>query len=233
MLETPAPAVGVSVVTDVARGRQITVQTFYPLGTPKAEIDKMLDELLAPVDRQKALAEMPDLEADLTKAKQTLEQFREDLAMVDINHASAQAKRGVELDEITALKNTELEKAAKDAKDVTARGHGAILTATQQAEAEFRAGNRRGEFVLKGHHKQSVDQLRAEVEKTTEHNKSVLVNLEAKYDADIAAKQREIDNADGDKLQHKQQLGVSVVRFEAEIARLVGEIDNRRKIAAG
>lgn len=233
MQEAPAPAVGVSAVTDVARGRQITVQTFYPLGTSKAVIDSLLDDLLAPIDRQKALAELPELEEDLTKQRRTLAQFLEDLALVDINHNAAQARRGVELDEIQNLKAAELAQAEKDAKAETARGHGAILTTQQQAEAEFRAAGRRGAFKLQGHQEANIKRLREAVEKTTAHNTQVLANLAAKYDADIAAKQREIDNADADKLQHHQQLTVSVTRFEAEVERLTGEIDKRRNIAVG
>lgn len=233
MQEAPAPAVGVSIVTDVARGRQITVQTFYPLGTPKAEIDTLLDELLAPINRQQALAELPELQEELTKAERTLAQFREDLAMVDVNHAAAQAKRGVELEEVQALKATEMAKKEKEAKDETASGNGAILKSMQLAEAEFRASGRRGAFKLQGHQEANIKRLKEAVQQTTDHNTGVLANTAAKYDADIAAKQREIDSAEGDKAQHQQQISVSITRFEKEIERLTGEVEKRRTTAAG
>lgn len=228
-----APAVGVSVVTDVARGRQITVQTFYPLGTPKAEVDKILDDLLSPIDRQKALAELPELEDELSKAERTYAQFKEDLAMVDVNHAAAQARREVELDELRAVKQAELDRARSDAKAEEARGNGAIETATNLAEAEWRSQGKRGAFTLTGYAKSNVERLQSAVKQTTEHNEKALLNIEAKYDADIAAKQREIASADGDKDQHLQQITVSITRYEAEIERLTDEIEKRRKTAAG
>lgn len=233
MTEAPAPAVGVSVVTDVARGRQITVQAFYPLDMPRAEVDALLDNLLAPIDRQKALAELPDLEDDLSKAERTLAQFREDLAMVDINHTAAQAKRSIELDEIKIMAASEMEKAERNVKEETALAHGAILTHRQQAEADFRASGRRGEFKMLGVAASNHKLLQDAAEKTIAHNEAVLVNLAGKYDADIAAKQREIDSAEGDKAQHLQQITVSITRFETEIERLTGEIEKRRTTAAG
>lgn len=233
MTEAPAPAVGVSIVTDVARGRQITVQAFYPLHMPRAEVDALLDNLLAPIDRQKALAELPDLEDEMSKATRTLAQFREDLAMVDINHTAAQAKRGVELDEIKAMAASEIAKAEKAAKAEAALAHGAILVHHQQAEADFRASGRRGKFKMQGVAEANHKRIQDAAEKTTAHNEAVLVNLAAQYDADIAAKQREIDSAEGDKAQHLQQITVSITRYETEIARLTDEVEKRRTIAAG
>lgn len=233
MTEAPAPAVGVSVVTDVARGRQITVQAFYPLDMPRAQVDALLDNLLAPIDRQKALAELPDLEDEMSKATRTLAQFREDLAMVDVNHAAAQARRGIELDEIKAMAAFELAKAEKAVKEETALAHGAILAHRQQAEADFRASGKRGEFKLLGVAEANHKRLQDAAAQTTAHNEAVLTNLSAKYDADIAAKQREIDSAEGDKAQHLQQITVSITRYEAEIARLTDEIEKRRTVAAG
>jgi phage shock protein A len=228
-----APAVGVSITTDVARGRQIVLQTYYPLDMPQADVDQMLDRMLLSVDRQKAIAELPELEDDLTKAERTLAQFREDLGMTDVRHSEAQARRAVERAEITTMGEREAERLERETKAEVNTGNAQVMAYINAAKARHTAEGRRGEWVARGADESRITTLREAVAKTEEHNKGVIAAARAKYAEMVAAKDKEIETADLERDQHLQSLNVSVKRFEVEIERLTGEIAKRRTIAKG
>lgn len=96
------PAIGVSIIANVGSSAQITLQTFFGRETPDAEANALIDRLMSFSSRQKAAAEIPDLEAELDKHERSLAQFDEDKARLDAEFERDQAVRQVQVEELTA-----------------------------------------------------------------------------------------------------------------------------------
>lgn len=89
-----APALGISTVVNMG-DRQITLQFHAPLDMAPADLNEIIDRVMAVADRQQAKAELPALHAELDKHVQTVAQFDEDSARVEHDFEVEQAKADV------------------------------------------------------------------------------------------------------------------------------------------
>jgi len=180
MTDTKAPAVGVSILKNLGGNAQITLQTFYPQDATSAEADSIIDALVFRVNRQGAMAEIPDLQEELTKHEKTAAQFDEDFARVEAEFQHAQAARVVE------AKTLEVDR--KKIHD--------------EAYAEHAKSGRQTAFEPRGHVKQilsrhdaALSRLTSEIEKAQAERDQAVNNLNIsreRYAAEIARLKSEI-----------------------------------------
>ena len=139
------------------------LQTFFPQDATDAEADALIDRLTARVMRQRAAAEIPAMEDEISKWKRELCHYEADKAIVEANFVRDQAKREEEYREVEAQ-------------------HTAAHAAAYEA---WRESGRDGAFEPKGQVKSKLDsylntkaKIRAEIEKTESERKVALANLE-------------------------------------------------------
>lgn len=86
MPETPvAPALGVSIKTQPNEGREIVFQTHVAQAIPSADLNTLIDKLIAASDRQSAKANLVTLRRDLTVHEKQLRQMEEDFTNIEGN----------------------------------------------------------------------------------------------------------------------------------------------------
>lgn len=226
------PAVGVSIIMNMGGNRQVTAQTFYPVGSNIEGVNALIDSIMAPIERQRAISELVDLEEEHLKISKTVAQFNEDYSRIEGEHAVAQARRSVELDEMRNAADAAVNAAMTEANKLKGEALDKRNEEFRAGEEEFRAAKRSGEYEPKGHRRANLDRIDAQVRKMEEQNTKAVDNLGSDFNKLISDKEAEIHNADAERDQHKQNLEISLKRHNDEAERLLGEI-GKRKILIG
>jgi hypothetical protein len=139
-LTEQAPAIGFSVTTNLDGNRQIVLQGFFAADTATPEANATLDKVLVLADRQKARYELPEVEEELFKHRETLSQYEEDKASLDVRHQHEQARREVEIAEMERVRPEE--RAKKEAlinADILAMQQHRAQVVEQGAESQWDA----------------------------------------------------------------------------------------------
>lgn len=184
VVTAPAPAIGYSVVANLAGDRQVTAQCFVAEDETEAAINAKFDRVFRVIDRQKSRYELVDIRKELHKLRETLAQFEEDLGRADLEFDKAQAS----LDE--------------QAKTLTEDRQEAFQTGYD----EHVNSGRRGEYQPKGTtlatmrtHDVALSQVKDQKEKNeaerNQHRQQILISVErykkaiASAEADIAERE--------------------------------------------
>lgn len=117
-----SPALGYSVLANLGGDRQITVQCFVSSDETLKSINTKIDTALAVVDRQKARYELVDLREERHKTAETLAQFEEDFARVELEFAKAQEELKGQIPQVQAAANEAFEKGYADYVTTGRRG---------------------------------------------------------------------------------------------------------------
>jgi len=153
------PALGVEVVSALGDTRQVKMTTYVSRDAPKAEIDGLLDKLLAAAERQEAKAKIEKLRDDIEDGSRTLQNLHDDVTRLDADHALAVARFDVQASHVAG----ELRK-INEAAEASGRNK---LVGFSAKEAEK--------------HQQMLDALRAEKEKLeaerTQHRGNINVTI--------------------------------------------------------
>lgn len=136
----PAPALGMSVVTNMPGDRQFTLQCFVASDAPLDEQNGLADRMFRMVDRQKARYEIEGIVAELTLHNTKLAEMEEDYARTEGEFQRAQDTLRTQI--------AVCAEAEKDARDM---GYSAHVS-----------GGRRGDYHPKGHVLQSINTSQAQ-----------------------------------------------------------------------
>jgi len=154
--QTKIPAIGISLLVTLGNDRQITLQTYVERDDPVDLQNAVVDSMVALAERQKAKAELPELQDELEKHQQTLAQFAEDLSRVRTDHGAAQQRRKVRVQEIDGEQTRIIQEGAQKAQQ----------------------SGRTGKYEPTGHVKANVDRLA--------HDKATIAADLEKADAEAA-----------------------------------------------
>ena len=80
------PALGIEIVSALGDTRQVKLTTFVSRDAPKAELDALLDKLVAAAERQEAKPKAAKLLDDIEDGERTLQNLRDDIARLDAEH---------------------------------------------------------------------------------------------------------------------------------------------------
>jgi hypothetical protein len=232
-LTEQAPAIGFSVTTNLDGNRQIVLQGFFAADTATPEANATLDKVLVLADRQKARYELPEVEEELFKHRETLSQYEEDKASLDVRHQHEQARREVEIAEMERVRPEE--RAKKEAlinADILAMQQHRVQVVEQGAESHRRSG-RQGSYVPVGSTKANIERIDSQIRAVTESRDRQLAEWDAQYDAVLSAASAEHAKAEAERDFALKNLEVSIKRFQDAIANREAKIERLRATIAG
>lgn len=94
------PAIGYSITANIDGNRQIVFQHFVAADEDDASVNANLDRIMSLVDRQRARYEIPGLQEELDTLTNTMAQYEEDRARVDLEYDKAMATLDVQIEEM-------------------------------------------------------------------------------------------------------------------------------------
>lgn len=94
------PAIGYSITANIDGNRQIVFQHFVAADEDDASVNANLDRIMGLVDRQRARYEIPGLAEELETLTNTMAQYEEDRARVDLEYDKAMATLDVQIEEM-------------------------------------------------------------------------------------------------------------------------------------
>lgn len=140
-------AIGYSITAAIDERRQIVFQHFIAADASDAEVNADLDRIMRLVDRQRAMYELPEKQAELNKLKDEISQFTEDKTV----HAEANFQKSqADLDMQIATLQADRKKIYDDAYDA------------------HRRSGRQSAFEPKGHVKNALDRADAGIAQAIE-----------------------------------------------------------------
>lgn len=158
------PALGVEIVSALGDTRQVKMTTYVSRDAPKAEIDALLDKLVAAAERQEAKPKAAKLQDDIEDGERTLQNLRDDITRLDgehqVNLARIDVQAGFVAEELAKLNGRErlAGKAAHDAENHKRALEG-LRAEKEKLEAE-RAQHRGNINVTIARHEQHLAKLR-------------------------------------------------------------------------
>jgi hypothetical protein len=193
-----------------------------------AAINARFDRIFHLADRQKARYEIDDIELDLSKTRDTLSQFREDLARIEAVHERAQAERKIAL--------AEMENVRKDKRDEFIAEINATILKMQEhrfeveknAIEDHQRSGARGSFAARGHVKTTLDRIDSTIRQAGENREDALAGFERDYDTVLAQVQGEIDRAQSERDQSVANLAISITRYEEAIGEKEARLEKCR-----
>jgi hypothetical protein len=213
-------AVGWSIVANLGGDRQITFQSAFAVDMTDAEKNKLLDDTMALVDRQKARSELPDVRAELFKHRETLAQYEEDLGRVD----TMEAEKVAELQrQIAELEDETSYERLRDAAMAPLMEKHAEIAAARMSEwnagqAEFDRAGKQGAYQPRGHRQVNLDRI----DKTLAESKAILTSALVDHAVDrqnsIDTLKQEVTRLLAEREVARGNLEVNVKRFQAAIA---------------
>ncbi len=226
-------ATGVSLVVSLASDRQITFQTGFEGDEPDPVVNARLDRLCRFADRLKAKAEIPEIEADLRKQRETLAQFREDRARVGAEHEHQQALRQVELDE--RVKHRE------QARKEFQAGIDASILSMQQAKQkiwnagaeEYARSGRLTAYMPRGAAASNLEKVDKAIAEASVHREKALADFDNDYQIGLDTAQGEIDKANAEREAAERSLNISIERYETAIASQEAHLAKCQELAGG
>ena len=94
------PAIGYSITANIDGNRQIVFQHFVAADEDDSSVNGNLDRIMSLVDRQRARYEIPGLQEELDTLTNTMAQYEEDRARVDLEYDKAMATLDVQIEEM-------------------------------------------------------------------------------------------------------------------------------------
>lgn len=94
------PAIGYSITANIDGNRQIVFQHFVAADEDDTSVNANLDRIMGLVDRQRARYEIPGLAEELETLTNTMAQYEEDRARVDLEYDKAMATLDVQIEEM-------------------------------------------------------------------------------------------------------------------------------------
>jgi hypothetical protein len=94
------PAIGYSITANIDGNRQIVFQHFVAADEDDTSVNANLDRIMGLVDRQRARYEIPGLQEELDTLTNTMAQYEEDRARVDLEYDKAMATLDVQIEEM-------------------------------------------------------------------------------------------------------------------------------------
>lgn len=227
-------ATGFSLVVNLAGERQITFQSGYEGDEDDASINARLDRMMAFADRQKAIYQIPEIEDELFKHRETLANFIEDRDRIEANHVKAQAEREAQ---IAALDGELRAEAVADAKE---KVNVEILHAQDLRNAEIKRGQedwqkhgKLGAYKPAGAVKANVDRCNEAIERYEKLRDEEVERVNAETDALITKIRAEIVKAENEREQALANLGISINRYQEAIAERETRLAKCRATAGG
>jgi hypothetical protein len=226
-------ATAFSLVVGLADNMQITLQSGFTEDEPESAVNARLDRLVALAKRQRAIAEIPAIEDEIIKQKDTLAQFQEDLARVNADHDRLQAQRRVELSE--RILQQEPERRKREAEI-----NGDILKIQEHRQVVFNAGlaehqksGRMGAYEPRGTVKTNLANIDAGIKEAGAKRAEHLAEWDEVYQSNIETAQVEIDRADAEAVQARKGLDISIQRYVDAIAASEEKLAKARAAAGG
>ena len=90
------PALGVEIASALGDTRQVKMTTFVSRDAPPAELNALLDKLVAAAARQEAGARIEKLTDDIAEGERTLQNLHDDVTRLDGEHAVQVARFDVQ-----------------------------------------------------------------------------------------------------------------------------------------
>jgi hypothetical protein len=214
-----AVAVATGIVVGITNDRQITFQTGHEgHETPEVVFRRYLG-VMQIADRLKAHYEVPEIEEELFKHRETLANFLEDKARLEANHE-------VQVEEWKRLRPETREKKLADMNAQILDMQEKRKEFHNQGVEEHRRSGRQGSFTPRGNLKATLDRIDLGIKQAGEARDSEMEKFDADYDAMIAKAQAEKDQA-------LANLGISIERYQKAIAEREERLAKRRAIAEG
>lgn len=175
-------AVGVSVAFQLDEGSHATLQTHFDQGMPPEEADRVLDWLMARVERQRARAQIPELQSKIDAVRNVVSRLELDQAECREKHAKAQADREIGLKTINADRDAIFKEgydrhvadgrksqyqpqgARKESLDRHTQQAGKLAEELRKAQAEHEVELKNRQTNLDGH-KRELAELERQIEK--------------------------------------------------------------------
>jgi chromosome segregation ATPase len=157
------PALGIEIASALGDTRQVKMTTYISRDAPKAEIDALLDKLVAAAERQEAKPKAAKLRDDIEDSERTLQNLRDDVGRLDSEHQVNLARLDVQAgyvgEELSALNARDrlVGKAAHDAENHKRTLDG-LRAEREKLEAE-RTQHRGNIGVTISRHMQHLDKL--------------------------------------------------------------------------
>lgn len=211
-------ATATSITIGLSNDRQITFQSGFEGDETDAVVNARFDRMMAFADRQKARYQIPEIEEELFKHRETLANFIEDRDRIELEHTRAQAARSVEIKELERLRDPE-RKRVQGEIDAT------ILKIQERRNEENAAGaedwrrhGKAGLYKPAGARAANIKHCDEALAKAKEHRELALDMFEQDWDAKIAAVQAEINKADAERDQYLRNQQISIDRYKVAIA---------------
>lgn len=226
-------ATGVQIVVGLTNDRQMQFQTGFEGDETDAVVNERFDRIMRLADRQKARYEIGDIEADLAKHRETLAQFREDRARIDLDHERQQAQRRVELETRIAERDAEKAKFVAEIDATILRIQDARQNVFNDGLADHGRSGRGGSYVPKGHVKANLERIDRQLETAKEHRDKAVEGFDADYEERLRLAEAEIVKADAEKDQAAASLDISIVRYTDAIVEREARLERCRALAEG
>lgn len=226
-------ATAFSVVVGLTGNAQMTFQSGFDEDEPDAAVNARMDRIMRLALRQKAIAEIPEIEADLLKQRETLSQFQEDLARIEDDHARQQAKRQIELDTRVHSREEERKKFQAEIDGVILKLNEAKQDQWNEGAAEAQRSGRMGAYKPAGVRASNIAKIEKELEKAKAHREAALADFDSSYEQSIEVARGEIEKANAERDQALAGLNISIQRYTDAIAVSEEKLVKARKLAEG
>lgn len=228
---TKVVASAVNIIVGLTNDRQMTFQTGFEGDETDEAVNERFDRIMRLADRQKAKYEIPEVEDELFKHRETLANFMEDKERVEASHIHDQAMRQETLDEMSRLREPELQK-------VKAEINATILQIQERKAAEIEAGQeewrRTGKlagYKPQGARKRNIELCDKALEEAEKHREQAVSLFSDDYDAKMAKVQAEYNKAENERSQTLANLGISIARYEDAIKEREAKLSKLRATA--
>ena len=231
--EPIAVATATAIVVGLTNNRQITFQTGHEGNEDPEVVFQRYMGVMKIADRLQAVYEIPEIEDELFKHRETLANFLEDKKRLEAAFEIAQAERQVTVDE--------MRRARPEMKDAKLAEMNAAILDMQNRRQEFydqghesaRARGRTGTYRPEGALKATLDRIDLAIKHAGEARDTEMAGFEAAYDATVAAAEAEMKKAEAERDQALANLGISIDRYNGAISEREERLAKRKLIAEG
>jgi hypothetical protein len=212
---------------------QITFQSGFEGDETDAVVNERLDRLVALANRQKAIAEVPKLEDDVLKQRETLSQLHEDLERIEAGHVAQQKARRDQLDAQKASRARERKKHEASIDVMILEMQDVKQRMFNEGADEARSRGRMGAYKPQGVAKTNLDKVDHQIALAMDGREKEMEAWDVQFDEQLATAQAEIEKAESERDQAIAQIGVSIKRYEDAIAVSTEKLNKARAAAGG
>lgn len=226
-------ASGFTIVVGLTNDRQMTFQSGYEGDEDDSSIYARMQRMMKFADRLKATYEIPEIEEELFKHRETLANFIEDKTRADAEHVKNQADRQVQIDTLVSIRDEERKKqiAKMDAE---------ILVLQEMRSERWNLGlerhrksGRSGSYDPRGKDKVDIDRIDLGIKQAGDARNKDMELWEKAYDQRLVDLSKEMERAEAEKDQHIGNLNISILRYEDAIREREERLALRRSAAEG